>query len=37
MTAPLQYLFITVKVVSFQNVSFSDTKNPQTLCEHIDS
>ena len=32
MAAPLQYLLITVKVVSLQEVSFSDTQNPKTVC-----
>ena len=32
MAAPLQYLLITVKVVLLQEVSFSDTQNPKTVC-----
>ena len=32
--AALQYLLITVKVVTLGKVSFSDTQNPQA---HIDS
>ena len=32
MTAPLQYLLITVKVVALEKVSFSDTQNPKTVC-----
>ena len=32
MTAPLQYLLITVKVVAFEKVSFSDTQNPNAVC-----
>ena len=32
MTAHLQYLLITVKVVVMENVSFSDTENPKTVC-----
>ena len=32
MTAPLQYLLITVKVVALEEVSFSDTQNPKTVC-----
>ena len=35
--APLQYLFITVKVVASEKVSFSDQQNPKAVCEHIDS
>ena len=31
MTAPFQYLLITVKVVAFEEVSFSDTQNPKTV------
>ena len=30
--APLEYLLITVKVVSFEKVSFSDTENPKAVC-----
>ena len=37
MTAPLQNLLITVKGVALEKVSFSDTQNPKTVCEHIDS
>ena len=37
MTAPLQFLFITVKVVALEELSVSDTKNPNAVCEHIDS
>ena len=32
MAASLQYLLITVKVAALEKVSFSDTKNPKTLC-----
>ena len=32
MAAPLQDLLITVKVVSLEKVSFSDTKNPNAVC-----
>ena len=32
MTAPLQYLLITVNVVALEKVSFSDTQNPKTVC-----
>ena len=32
MTAPLQDLLITVKVVSLEEVPFSDTQNPKTVC-----
>ena len=32
MTAPLQYLLITVKVVAMEKVSFSDTQNPKVFC-----
>ena len=35
--APLQYLLITVKVVTLEKVSFSDTQNTKALCEHDDS
>ena len=31
MTAPLQNLLITVKVVALEKVSFSDTQNPKTV------
>ena len=31
MTAPLQYLLITVKVVALEIVSFSDTQNPKSV------
>ena len=37
MAAPLQYLLITVKVVALKKVSFSDTQNPKSLYQHIDS
>ena len=37
MAAPLQYLLITVKVVALQTLSYSDTQNPKTAEEHIDS
>ena len=32
MPAALQYLLITVKLLAFQKVSFSDTINPKALC-----
>ena len=32
MAEPLQYLLITVKVVAFEKVSFSDTQNPKSVC-----
>ena len=32
MAAPLQYLLINVKVVILEEVSFSTTKNPKTVC-----
>ena len=32
MTAPLQYLLITVKVVALEKFSFSDTQNPKAVC-----
>ena len=35
--APLEYLLITVKVVSFEKVSFSDTENPKAVCQHMGS
>ena len=31
MTAPLQYLLFTVKVVALEEVSFSDTQNPKIV------
>ena len=36
MAAPLQYFLITVKVVALEEISFSDTQNPKTLCSHSD-
>ena len=30
--APLQYLLITVKLVVFEKVSFSDTQIPKDVC-----
>ena len=30
--APLQYLFMTVKVVALEKVSFSDTQNLKAAC-----
>ena len=32
MAAPLQYLLITVKVVTLEEVFFSDTQNPKAVC-----
>ena len=32
MAAPLQYLLITVKIVAFEKVSFSDTQNLKAVC-----
>ena len=32
MTAPFQYLLITVKVIALVKVSFSDTHNPKPVC-----
>ena len=32
MAVPLQYLLITVKVVALEEVSFSDTQNPNAVC-----
>ena len=37
MTAPLQYLLITLKVVALAKVSFSDTQNPNAVFQQIDS
>ena len=37
MTAPLEDLLITLKVVALEKVSFSDTQNPKTVCWHIGS
>ena len=31
-TAPFRYLLITEKVVALEEVSFSDTHNPKTVC-----
>ena len=31
-TAPLQYLLITMKVVALEKVSFSDIQNPKAVC-----
>ena len=31
-TAHFQYLLITVQVVQLEEFSFSDTKNPKTVC-----
>ena len=36
-TAPLQYLLTTVVVVPLEKDSFSDTQNPKTVFEDIDS
>ena len=30
--APLQYLFMSVKVVALEKVSLSDTQNPKAVC-----
>ena len=35
--AHLQYLFMTVKVVTLEKVSFSDTQNPKVVCYDSDS
>ena len=32
MAAPLKYLLMTFNVVAFEKVSFSDTKNPKSVC-----
>ena len=32
MAEPLQYLLITLNVVAFEKVTFSDTKNPKAVC-----
>ena len=32
MTEPLEYSLINVKVVAFEEVCFSDTQNPKTVC-----
>ena len=32
MAAPLRYLLITVKVVAFEKVAYSDTQNRKTVC-----
>ena len=37
MAQPLQYLLITVKVLSLEKVSFSDTQNPKVVCLQIGS
>ena len=31
-TAPLQYLLITVKVITLEKVAVGDIKNPKTVC-----
>ena len=36
-SAPLQYLLITVQVVSLKKVSFQDTQNSKPVSQHIDS
>ena len=36
-TAPLQYLLVTVTLVALEKVSFSDTQNPKAVCEHTES
>ena len=36
MTAPLQYLLITVEIVTLEKVPFRVTQNPKNICEHID-
>ena len=36
MRAPFRYLLITVKVVALEEISFSDTQNPKTVCSHSD-
>ena len=35
-TEPLQYLLITVEIITLENVSFSDIKNRKTVCLQID-
>ena len=35
--APLEYLLISVKVVPFEKVFFSDTENPKAVCKLIGS
>ena len=37
MAEPLQYLLFTVKVIALEKFSFSDTQNPKSVCQHIDS
>ena len=37
MAKHLRYLLITVKVVSLEKVSFSDTPNSKAVCGPIDS
>ena len=37
MAPPLEYFLITVKVVSLEKVSFSDTQIPKGVCLHIGS
>ena len=36
MAAPLQYFLNTLKVGVLEEVSFSTTQNPKTVCQHID-
>ena len=35
--ARLHYLLMTVKLIAFERVFFSDTQNPKAVCYHIDS
>ena len=37
MTAPLQYLLITVKVFALEKVSFSNTQTAHSVFKHTDS
>ena len=37
MTAHLEYILITVKVVALEKVSFSNTQNPKSVCSDIGS
>ena len=36
MAAPVEYLLNTLTVGALEKVCFSNTQNPETVCEHID-
>ena len=37
MRAPLECSLFTANVVALKKASFNNTKNPKTVCKHIDS